>query len=220
MASWVWALLPVVTVGWVTAPCMIYAAVHKRNSLHGVLAALYAASLVVLAITVSIPDDSTLDYVFGAVMFLSWSVGGAHALGIRRWVFDLPRPNNGTPGLADKQQAALAAVEEEAEARREALRIVESDPSLAVTLKIGRIDMPGRAFPDGGLIDVNNVPATALKQATGLPDLICRRITETRPKVGGYESVTEMSVTLDLPPHLLDTIADRLVFLPIGQRTA
>jgi hypothetical protein len=196
---------------------MIYAAVHKRSGTHGVLAGLYTLGGAVMAVAAGSPDGSVLDAVFSALLFPMWIAGGGHALAIRRWVFDLPR-SGARSRLADRQRAALAAIAEEDAARREAMRIVSRDPNLAVSLKIGRIDITDRVFPDGGLIDVNNVPADVLGQATGLPQEICRPIIETRRALGGFQSVAEMSVTLDLPPHLLDKIADRLIFLPPVQQ--
>jgi DNA uptake protein ComE-like DNA-binding protein len=39
------------------------------------------------------------------------------------------------------------------------------------------------------------------------------RIVVTRSQLGGFASVDELSVTLDLPPSQLDGIADRLLFI-------
>ncbi len=149
-----------------------------------------------------------------------WLVGGSHALAIRRWVFDLPPPAHAEPGhrsIADQQQAALATQNEHQRARERARRIAEDNPSRALALRIGRVDMPDRAYPDGGLVDINNVPADALVAATGLPPEICARIVSTRTTVGPVQSVAELSIALDLPPYLLDGIADRLIFLPTGR---
>lgn len=195
---------------------MIYAAAHKRNEHSvGVFAALFTAGLIVVLVAIGAPNSSFLESELGLwVLIFNWMLGSTFTLGLRRWVFDLPEK----PGRhARSADPAIVAMENEAVARREARHIVESEPNVAVDLKIGRIDLPGRAFPDGGLIDVNNVPSWALEQATELPDYICRRITQNRPTLGGYQSAAEMSVTLHLPPNLLDTIEDRLVFLPLYQ---
>jgi DNA uptake protein ComE-like DNA-binding protein len=47
----------------------------------------------------------------------------------------------------------------------------------------------------------------------GIDVKTAERIVMTRSHLGGFASVDELSVTLDLSPTLLDGIADRLLFL-------
>src|SRR5262245_13076333 len=113
--SWVWALLPVVTLGFATGPCMIFAAIRRRSLALGAVAALY---LVATATVFSVLDrNGTAIYgaVYGVALTAQLLVGSGHALAIRRWVFDLPRPAPAEPGvqsIADRQRAALAAQSE------------------------------------------------------------------------------------------------------------
>ncbi len=37
----------------------------------------------------------------------------------------------------------------------------------------------------------------------------------TRGEIGGFSSVPELSVMMDLQPHALDHVADRMIFLPL-----
>lgn len=218
--SWIWALLPLATLGFATAPCMIFAAIRRRSLGLGAVAALYLVATAT-AFSISYPNDTaSYEAVYGIALTSQWLVGGSHALAIRRWVFDLPRPAHAEPGdqsIADRQQAALATQSEQERARERARRIADDDPSRALALRIGRVDMPDRAYPDGGLVDINNVPTDALVAATGLPPEVCARIVDTRTTIGSFQSVAELSITLDLAPHLLDGIADRLIFLPSGR---
>ena len=50
--------------------------------------------------------------------------------------------------------------------RREARRLQQDNPVLAQELKIGRPDLP-RGYDDGGLVDVNHVPAAILASHLG-----------------------------------------------------
>ena len=79
-------------------------------------------------------------------------------------------------------------------------------------LGIGRPDLDG-PFDDGGLVDVNHSPAEVLCELPGIDRGIADRIVSTRSELGGFTSLDEMSVTLDLPPAKLDAISDRLLFL-------
>ena len=62
----------------------------------------------------------------------------------------------------------------------------------ACQLRIGRVDLPERIFPDGGLIDVNNVPAPALAKALDISFELAHRIVAARDRAGGFTSVDEL----------------------------
>ena len=211
--SWVWAGLPLVSFGFATAPAMIYAAVHTRSRVQALLAAVYAAVTVLAMVSAGEPDNSAGENVFRGCLTLLWLVGTGHALAIRKWVFD-QRPPSRTRTLRERQAAALEAHREQEAVRERAKRIVADDPQLAAELEIGRVDKRARRFPDGGLVDVNNVDAAALAKATALPAATVDKIVEMRDEVGGFDSAADVVVTLDLPPTSLDAVEDRLVFLP------
>jgi len=220
LASWLWALVPGLTFGVGTAPAMLWAAVHKRSWLQGVLAIIYLV-LAVTAVAKGIPPVTAAEYETLMGLATVLTLGGlVHGLVARRWVFDLPSlpPEYPTPeapkSLREQQQAALEASREAAEARRFARELVADDPYRALELRIGRVDIPGRAFPDGGLIDVNNVPPQAFAEATELPPAIAERIAAVREKAGGFASLSELCALTELPPQTFDHVAERLVFPP------
>ncbi len=68
-------------------------------------------------------------------------------------------------------------------------------------------------FDDGGLVDVNHSPLEVIAGLPGIDVKTAEHIVMTRSQLGGFSSVAELSVTLDLPPAQLDGIADRLLFL-------
>ncbi|MGY1439786.1 helix-hairpin-helix domain-containing protein [Streptomyces reniochalinae] len=209
-----WALLPVCTLGFATVPMMIHAAARMQRWWQAVATAPYLAATA-LVFTVDPDVSATSETVFGAGMFFNLVVGTGHAFAIRGAVW---RPH-GTDHhtfrpLLEKQREALAA-QRDAQAAREAARaLAASDPRQALELRIGRVDLGDRPFPDGGLVDVNNVPETALAEALHLPAPRAAEVARARGQLGGFSSVAELSVTTDLPPRHLDAVADRLIFLP------
>jgi hypothetical protein len=136
-----------------------------------------------------------------ALLLLCMGVATAHALAIRRDVATRADEN-------DHVNAAKQRLKRRTEARKLAMR----DLRLAHELCIGRPDLGG-PFDDGGLVDVNHSPAEVLCELLGIDRRIADRIVSTRSELGGFTSLDEMSVTLDLPPAQLDAISDRLLFL-------
>lgn len=228
IASWLWAFVPLYTFGLGTVPVMIWAAVHKRHAVQAIFAAIYTIALIaVIAVVVSPGEEisAAQSAAFAVGGLVIWVGGLGHALGIRRWAFDLTkatpaRPLTGPPPmpmpmqseLRARQQAAMAAAMDERQAREFARDVARNDPPQAYRLQIGRVDIPNRAFPDGGLVDVNNVSADALAAATGLPAPIVERIATVRQESGGFSSLEELCALTQLPPQTFDHLADRLYF--------
>jgi hypothetical protein len=91
------------------------------------------------------------------------------------------RPRRRQRGDANAQ--AIAAANMRRELRRQAREHAAEDPALARELRIGRPDLP-RQYDDGGLIDVNHVPAPALTMLSGVTPEIAERIVSIRDHVG------------------------------------
>lgn len=216
LASWFWASVPVWTLGFGTAAVMIHAARKKSSRLQAATVPVYAVGLG-LVLLFDPDDGGRPETLFGIGMAINMGLGLLHAVAIRTWVFDLAPVSARAArrrSLKARQKAALAAHDEREQARAAALRIVAERPRLAQELGIGRPDLPHRDYPDGGLVDVNNVPAGTLRAETGLPRPIVDRVVELRTRTGGFSSVDDLSVVAGLPPHALDGVAHRLVFLP------
>ena len=126
----------------------------------------------------------------------------ANAFALRGRVF--APPDAADPAVA----AALAARER----REQARAITTSDPGLARELRIGRPDLP-RAFDDGGLVDVNHVPAPALVDRLGLSQEEAGRVVEARDRLGRFGSPAELEVYAELPDATVEAVRDRLLFL-------
>lgn len=180
------------------------------------LAAIYVVCLVLTIDYYGSPIGSDHYYAFMTATAVNGFAGLAHALMIREWSFDLDPPPDEltTSELLARQKTILAISREEAAARRIARDIAETDPAEAFRLQIGRIDIPNRRFPDGGLVDINNVPAPTLAKALLVPEETADAIVVARDSAGGFTSLDEVSVLAALPPNLLTANADQIVFLP------
>lgn len=198
--SWIWAILPLVTLGFVTPVTFLWAAQRVRSR-HYIVATLVYTVLVVLGFVV--PDED-VSFVF---LTVAWLGGTVHALAVRSSVFRAQSPTEETT-----MDTAVDAARDRRELRRKAREIATDDPGLARELGIGRPDVP-RDFDDGGLIDINSVPAEVLLQLRGMTAELAAHVVQVREIRGPYSSVEELSVFADLPPGLSDQLADRLLFL-------
>jgi DNA uptake protein ComE-like DNA-binding protein len=163
-----------------------------------------------------------------AVLFAAWlpSPGrhvepvygllGAAGLAVSLWVgwygYRIP-----LRAVAVTQAAAVRDAQARIEKRRAALKLAADNPELAAELGIGRPDQQ-RSFDDGGLIDVNHVPAGVLAGLPGLSPQIADKIAAVRAEVGGFTSISDLEVTLGLPPGTLADAAGRLMFRPLPQQ--
>jgi hypothetical protein len=117
----------------------------------------------------------------------------------------------GFVGWGDRAPAVAAALA--ARQRREQARaIAERDPALARELGIGRPDLP-HEFDDGGLVDVNRVPASVLVDRLGLSVVEASRVVETRDHLCGFSGPAELAVYAELPDATVEAVRDRLLFL-------
>jgi len=197
--SWLWAVSPLVTFGLATPVTFLWAAQRARSRHFVIAAVLYTASVVLFFV---LPDD--VGFVFFVV---AWLVGTVHALAFRASVFGTHPPIQGTA-----LDAAIDMAEDRRELRRKARKIATEDPVLARELGIGRPDAQ-RNFDDGGLIDVNYVPADVLLRLSGMTAEMAERVVQVREIRGPYVSVDELSVFAEVPPGLADRLAEYLLFL-------
>jgi DNA uptake protein ComE-like DNA-binding protein len=122
--------------------------------------------------------------------------------------FPPPPPTWHGPGAPqDRNQQALAVVARQTALRSEARRLAATDPMSARQLGVGRRDVPGRTYDDGGLIDINRAPAEVFTQFGGITAQRAAHVVAVREQVGGaFSSVEEMMALAELPPHLLEEI--------------
>lgn len=194
-SSWVWTLLPVLTAGIAAAPAIAFAAARLRDRRLWIASAVYLAAFFGLAVTAGFLNGLFWDWI------APWCLGGVasvHAFALRKDVFEVDVVRS------DKQK------------RRQALKLVAQDPQEAIRLLIGRVDIPeADRYPDGGLIDMNNIPPDAMHAATGIGEETAELIVSVRKELWGFESLGDLCMQLDLAPQAFDAVSERLVFLPM-----
>lgn len=200
--SVLWALVPAMTFSLGAPFSFAFAAARLRSRGLAGCAALYG---VLVGSSLWLLQGVPLSWQFNLGYALALSVvtaGTAHAFVIRSKVFPEPSAHD----------LHLAAAKERIQARDRSRKLLAADPTLAAELGIGRPDLPGR-YDDGGLVDVNHVPVGVLSRLPGFDDAMAERIGTVREDVGGFTSLEDLSVTLGIPPHVLDQASDHLVFV-------
>lgn len=90
--------------------------------------------------------------------------------------------------------------------------LLTSHPALAAELRIGRPDLR-RNYDDGGLVDINHVPAEMIAWELGIPCLVAEEIVVQRKRIGGFYSADDLIVYCEtVTPHQLAVVRDRLLF--------
>jgi hypothetical protein len=191
-----WALLPLLSWGLLAPVPFIHAAVRLRTVGMWLVAACYVLAWAVVGPAGVLAQDPDPNDAVAAFSQLGLVVAAtAHAFVLRPRVF--PAPGAGDPAVA----AALEARERRGRARA----MLASDPALARELRIGRPDLP-RQFEDGGLVDVNHVPAQVLVDRLGLTPEEAGRVVEARAQLGRYSSPAELAVYAELPDAAVEAV--------------
>jgi hypothetical protein len=196
-SRWVYiSLIPIGLGAW--AP--VYAGLKARNNLWTALGVVWTA-LVVAGF--SLAGHKGTDTLAGLLLILGWV--GSIATSFIIW------------GSYDRLMespltAATEAGQQRLQERQRALQIARENPALAQEMGIGRPDRAGAA--DAGLVDVNNAPVTALLNLPRVDGDAATQIIEGREKVGGFSSLEDMGVALDLDGALIEGLRGQVVFLP------
>lgn len=198
-----WVIASFIPIGWLTWLGLGYAGFRAKRPLWvgvGVAYALIAAA----AIVVTSLDDNitgTEDDLGYLAMFAGWGAGIVHSLIIRkaylRRVAILDDP---------ALQAARIAAERQAYARE----LAQRNPELARQAGIGR----SGGFDEGGVVDVNHAPVEDIADLPRIDAATARRIVATREDLGGFSSLEDLGMTMDLPGDVVEDLRGRVVFLP------
>ena len=198
--AWLLLSLPL---GLTTWAAFLYIGIRARRRRWLAWAAVYLAAIAGWLVLDS-PDhpSSTAQGVAAALALAAWIGGGIHALVIS---------NDAVRRIQGSEDPALEAAETRIERRAEGRHLLASKPALAREVGVGRPDIPGA--DDYGLVDVNHCPAVALTRLPGISNDLAARIVREREQAGGFSSVEDLGVLLDLPPATVDEIRDTAVFL-------
>lgn len=198
-----WLLLAV-PLGLTTWAAFLYIGVRARRPRWLAWAAVYAA-LVAVWITLDTPDhpSDTAAGVAAALGLLAWIGGGIHACAVS---------GDATRRIQAGTDPALEAARIRIERRAEGRRLLASQPALAREIGLGRPDISGS--DDYGLVDVNHASPAALARLPGITDDVVRQIVDRRAQAGGFSSVEDLGLVLNLPPGLVEQIRDTAIFIP------
>lgn len=202
-----WALLPFATLGFATPWVFLFAAIRRRTRLWWLTFATYAVVFLLFAVFIDRPEGSLLYGIAGFAIFVGWLGGAAHAVATRRRVFEP------TPTIDLDLEPALAAAVKAGDRRDLARQIIASDMALARSLSIGRPDLP-RKYDDGGLVDANGAPESALMAVPGMDTAMAASIVGVRTTVGRFSSLEDMGVAANITPDRLDALREWLIFSP------
>jgi Helix-hairpin-helix motif len=198
-----WVLTSLIPFGWVTWAGFLFAGFRAKRP------AWILAGFVYLAITAgtlfltSLDDnekglEDNLGYI---LMFSAWGIGICHAFLTRNpYLRRLEIIDD--PSL----QAARSAEERRAYAREIATR----NPQLARDAGIGR----GGGFDEAGVVDVNHAPVEDIADLPGIDATTARKIVATRDGVGGFSSLEDLGMTMDLPGDVVEMLRGRVVCIP------
>ncbi|GAA4929905.1 ComEA family DNA-binding protein [Actinoplanes utahensis] len=238
-----WFLVPLFTCGFATPLMVLIGGSRLRSRFHQICAAGYLALIFVLCGLASVRDDGAetgfLSGLYAFSYLTLWIGGTAHTAVLQTQVRNAffryatqqyppgagPAPHH--PGLTYYPQTppawhqslrvdpALAAAQWRAARREEARQLQSSQPALASELMIGRPDLPGRQYDDGGLIDVNHVPADLMMRHLSIERPLAEQIVAARELHNGFTAPEELVVFCDgLTPNKLELFRDRLIFIP------
>jgi hypothetical protein len=206
-----WFLIPLLTGGMATFAVVGYGGGRLRSRWHLAAAAGYFLLFVGFFVGVQFTDpgkSGVVDAIIAPLFLVNWLVGSAHAgwletrLKIRR---------SAVEGALPADPAVLVAQQRLAR-RNEARALLTSNPTLAAELRIGRPDL-GRQYDDGGLVDINHVPAQVIASELGIPSPIAEEIIVQRTRVGGFHSADDLVVYCGaVTPHQVELVRDRLLF--------
>jgi hypothetical protein len=197
----------------------------KRDDLRNRAAVFLAGSAIIVVLALLTPTDaqgnatgtagSVLSAVEGTLALATALVSCLLLIPVRREVFGLqqsPRPVSDEGAVADPAvQAALAARGKRSEARA----LAQRDRTLALDLQVGRPDLQDRSYDDGGLVDLNRVPAVYIAATTGIDQQSAERLVQTRERINGFTTVDEAVVYAELTGTETERIRDRGLVIPL-----
>ncbi|MFJ2771644.1 hypothetical protein [Streptomyces sp. NPDC087300] len=205
-AMW-WVLVPLFSVGLLTAVPFGWLSGRVNRVRNTVFTALYAAATVVAL--VFIPEDDTENWAVGLAACV-WLVGTAHTAaamsGLRRGA-SAERERRPEQVNQDVLKAAMR----RDELRRKARGVLAEHPVAAAEMGIGRPDL-AREYDDGGLVDVNTVPADVLVRHLGWSAEQAAEVVAVRERLGGFADEKELIAFTQLSPPRVDASRSVLAF--------
>ena len=208
-----WASVPIWSIGFLSfVPFLAYAVIQRRARDWAVFAVYLAATVaMIVALGVAGSNGNGGAAVGGFIIALAGCAAVHAAI-----VF---RPSRGVSSLGasmplsprQRNREAVAQAQGRIERRKDARHLITTNPSLARDLRIGRPDLP-REYDDGGLVDVNHVPAAVLAGPLSLSAAEVSDVLAARDKLGRFTSADELCAYTSLTPDRVDELRDLMIF--------
>lgn len=185
-----------------------------RPQLRKVGAGMAAGGLVGYALMAMSPTDSTGEptgWLSGVAVFILLTVMVVASLlliGIRREVYN-PAVSSGP---LNRNQGAMASVEEARRKRGEARKLAAQDPMMALELGIGRPESK-ETFDDGGLLDLNLATAEQLSAVFGLPRHVAEEVVASRAALGRFLHVEDAIVYGQIGEEYAAKVRERAIVI-------
>ena len=198
-----WVLTSLIPFGWVTWAGFLFAGFRARRPLWVVSGFIYLAITAATIFVTSIDknEDGADDDIGYIVMFSAWGAGILQAFLSRKpYLRRLEIIDD--PAL---QRARLAE-----DRRAYARELAKADPELARAAALGQAG----GFDEGGVIDVNHAPVEDIADLAGIDADTARRIVAVRDRIGGFSSLEDLGMTMDLPGDAVERLRGRVVCLP------
>jgi DNA uptake protein ComE-like DNA-binding protein len=197
--AWLLLTLPV---GLTTWAAFLYVGIRARRPSWIAWAGVYAATLAGwLVIDSPGRPAGTAHGIATVLAILTWIGGGIHAAAIS---------NDAVRRISTRNDPAVAAAEARIGLRAEGKHLLATQPDVAREVGVGRPDVPGAH--DYGLIDVNHCPAETLTRLPGVTNELARQIIAGREQAGGYSSIEDVGLLMNLPPATVDALRDLTAF--------
>ncbi|MEV5978913.1 hypothetical protein [Streptomyces sp. NPDC052114] len=202
-----WVLVPLLSVGLLTAVPFGWLAGRAKRVRNTLIAAAYAVAAVL--VIVFVPEDETDNWAV-ALGACAWIVGTAHTAAVMS-VLRRGRGGGRERSTGEVNREVLRAAMEREDLRRKARGLLAEHPVAAAEMRIGRPDLP-RTFDDGGLIDVNTVPADVLVRHLGWPAERAAEVVAVRERLGRFADGKELIAFTELSPTRVDAARAVLVY--------
>jgi hypothetical protein len=198
-----WTSIPVWSIGFLSFVPFLRIALERRRKTDWVIFAAYLGAVIALAAITATRTHGAATVAGGAYILGLMGVATAHTAVTFRPSRTGPRQ--------DANDRAIEAARHRMARRVEALKLARSNPALAWELRIGRPDLP-REYDDGGLVDLNHVPAYVLAGHLGLAPDEVKTVVAARDKLGAFTSVEELVAYDALTPERADELRDLMIF--------
>lgn len=197
--AWLLLLIPI---GLTTWAAFLYVGIRARKVSWIIWAGVYAAALASWFV-LDAPDHpaGTARSLAGVLATFTWIGGGVHAVSIS---------NDAARRIDARNDPVVQAAEARIDLRAEGKHLLATQPAIAREVGVGRPDLPGAR--DYALIDVNHCPVGTLTKLPGITEELAQQIVDGRDQAGGYSSVEDLGMLLNLPPAAVDALRDLTVF--------